>query len=353
MFKVIDFKFIEDVELYKTIISQNNLKSAYNRIEYFEVFCGGLDNLVCFLLQEKEETILMSGYLKQIKIYDSQKEYYDFNTPYGYSGPCFSENISDSTIKLFWLEVEKWQEKNNIVSEFVRFNLFDNSRCYNGLLHKTMLNIKGEIISEELQWKNFDAKVRKNVKRAQRENLSSKFFYKEFSLECIKEFYDIYIATMKRTNAISFFFYSFDSFSNFILNNNELCAICTVYDNDMAVSTELVLLSNNSIFSFLGGTLPEAFDKRPNDFLKFEVINWARENGLDYYVLGGGYGYEDGIFKYKKAFFPNDTVEYSTGRKIINSELYSQFVSEVNIRKNSDEILELSDTSFFPLYNKQ
>lgn len=157
---------------------------------------------------------------------------------------------------------------------------------------------------------------------------------------------------MKRTNATQFFFYSYEQFEKFILNNQKLCAICTVFDKDLAISTELLLLSNNSVFSFLGGTLAESFDKRPNDFLKFEVINWARSNGFKYYVLGGGYGYEDGIFKYKKAFFPNDVIEYVTGRKIVNEELYKEYVDEANAMRLESEKLDYNEDSFFPLYNK-
>ena len=37
---------------------------------------------------------------------------------------------------------------------------------------------------------------------------------------------------------------------------------------------------------------------RANDFLKFEVIKWAKEKGFKNYVLGGGYGTDDGIFQY-------------------------------------------------------
>ena len=152
---------------------------------------------------------------------------------------------------------------------------------------------------------------------------------------------------------MQFFFYTLESFNYFVLNNLDLCAICTIYDHDKPVSTELLLISHNSVFSFLGGTMIDAFEKRPNDYLKFEVINWARSKGFENYILGGGYGYEDSIFKYKKAFFPDDVVKYVTGRKIIDKEKYFYFVDEVNKIKSEDNLLNFDDNSFFPLYNKQ
>lgn len=353
MLKILNFNSNEDLNIYKAIIGHKDFHSAYNRLEYFNVFCGGLNNLICFYFQYETEVILMPGYLKQIKIYDTLKENYDFSTPYGYTGPFCSKNTGENTLLNFWKVTTKWLLDNNVVSEFIRFNLFNNAFGYNGVIHDTMLNIKGRIIHEDDQWKAFDAKVRKNVKRAQREELKYSIYYQEIEQIYINEFYSIYIDTMKRTNAKEFFFYTLESFNHFILNNLELCAICTIYDNDKPISTELLLISNNSVFSFLGGTLGDAFEKRPNDYLKFEVINWARSQGFENYVLGGGYGYEDGIFKYKKAFFPNDVIKYVTGRKIVDQEKYLNLVNEVNDKKCEEEYLDINDNSFFPLYNKQ
>ena len=160
---------------------------------------------------------------------------------------------------------------------------------------------------------------------------------------------------MQRTNADAKFFYSLENISMFIKGNPENSAICNIYYENKVISSELILISDESIFSFLGGTDDNYFDKRPNDLLKFEMINWARDNNLKYYVLGGGYGFEDGIYKYKKSFFPNDIVTYNTGRKIINAEAYKElFELNNSLRtKNGLEALSIDDTSFFPLYNKR
>lgn len=355
MLSVLHFNNQKDLETYKAIISDNSFQSAYNSIEYFDVFCGGLDNLICFLFNINDKTIILPGYLKKINIHEESIESFDFQTPYGYTGIFCSDTIETTEIEKFWEEVRIWLLENNVISEFIRFNLFENYIGFNGNIHNSMLNIKGKIIDEETQWSNFEHKVRKNVKKAVRENLISKIYYKNIDDSVLKDFYNIYIETMKRTNATDFFFYSLESFKNFIDNNKNLCAICNVYHEETAVSSELLLISNNSVFSFLGGTLEAYFDKRPNDFLKFEVINWARLNNFEYYVLGGGYGYEDGIFKYKKTFFPDDVIKYKTGRLIINEQVYYNLVernNEERLKKGLPE-LDVNDESFFPLYNKQ
>lgn len=353
MFEVLNLDQSENLQRFHLL--SERVMSAYLRSIYYEVFCGGLKHMICFVYQDGDVTILLPGYLKRISIFSVDKEMFDFHTPYGYTGPFSEEPFSEEAIGVFWGKVVNWFKSNNVISCFIRFNLFGNYDGCIGELHSTMLNVKGKIIEEVVQWNNFEHKVRKNVKRAIREGLTSKILFEDIDDKSLREFYDIYIKTMQRTNASEFFFYSFDSFKNFIENNKKLCALCNIYDGELAVSTELLLLSNNSVFSFLGGTLEEAFDKRPNDFLKYEVINWARQEQFDFYVLGGGYGYEDGIFKYKKAFFPSDVVEYFTGRLIIDEKVYGELLDVVNNgrSKRGMKMLDRKVETYFPLYNKQ
>lgn len=356
MLEVLKLDSIEEIEKYSKIFYSQKINNPYFLFDFIKVFSGGINNLLCFIYTNENANIIMPGYLKNIVIGDKSTQYFDFITPYGYSGPFFKENTSDTEIKNFWRSVDNWYSNNNVVSEFVRFNLDGNKRGYSGMIVPTMLNIKGKIIDSEQQWSNFEHKVRKNVKRALRENLSCKVFHKDnITQKEIQNFYDIYIHTMRRTQADKEFFYSFKNVSMFIIGNPNNSAICNIYHEDSIISSELVLISDDCIFSFLGGTDENYFDKRPNDFLKFEMINWARDNNLKYYVLGGGYGYEDGIYKYKKSFFPDDIVEYCTGRKIINSKVYKElFEMNNSYRKEQGlETLNLDDVSFFPLYNKK
>lgn len=339
---------------YINLISFLNIKDPYSQLDYLEIFSEGLENLVCFSYYNKENNsrVIMLVHRNPI-IMDKEKTlFYDVNTPYGYSGPILSTNVLESDIIEFWSKVDEWYIENNVVSEFVRFNLSNNHLNYSGEVFQTMLNIKGQIIDKEEQLKLFDRKVRKNVNKAKRENLKSAVYFTDISDDKISEFFNIYIETMVRTAAIKKFHYSLDEFKRFIKLNEQYCAICTVYFNSIPIASELVLISENSIFSFLGGTDEKYFDKRPNDFLKVELINWARSHNLKYYVLGGGYGLEDGIFKYKKCFFPNDVVNYYTGRKIINKNVYNNLLEKINnlrVSKGLNE-LDIRNDSFFPLY---
>jgi hypothetical protein len=356
MLQIIKLDSEEGIKNYDSLLSTLNISEPFFLKDYIDIFSNGLENVICFTYNSSKSNayIIMPGYLKPIVIGGEKTNYFEFVTPYGYTGPIYSKTVTDIDIKEFWSCVDEWYKDNNVVTEFIRFNLFGNQEHYSGKIVMTLLNVKGKIIEKENQWLLLKSNVRKNINKAKRENLYSEVYFSDISDQKIAEFHNIYIQTMKRNSAKETFFFSFKDFKRFINNNEKHCAICTIYFQDIPISSELLLISEHSIYSFLGGTDDNYFDKRPNDFLKFEALNWSRNQGKKHYVLGGGYKLEDGIFKYKKGFFPDDIVNYYTGRKILNKKIYDQLVTEASdfrLLKGLDK-LDVNDNSFFPLYNK-
>ena len=297
--------------------------------------------------------ILMFFLTREIFINGKKSIYKDVVSPYGYSGPLISPETTDEELISFWKSVDNWYRANNIITEFIRFSLNNNQRCYSGKIVPTLKNIKGAIVSEKLQWENFDKKVRNNYRRAIKSNLDFKIFYgDEISKSVVEDFYKIYRATMIRKNAEKELFFSLDYFLKYVENNPKNCAIATIYHEEKAISSEFLLLSNETIYSYLGGTFSEYFRTRPNDFLKVNVLNWGREKNFKYYLLGGGRSDCDQLYAYKKAFFPKDNdVTFYTGRKIINPEIYKQLIKGNLVNKiNTEDLIKNSKNDFFPAY---
>ncbi|QXP55256.1 GNAT family N-acetyltransferase [Cellulophaga sp. HaHa_2_95] len=342
--KVVELNSKKSIEEYKALLNSFWSNNIYYNYEYMAYYENNLERLSYFILKkEGVPIIIMPFFIRQI---DSNIEFsntfYDVVTPYGYGGPLFNEEFKNY-LGYFWKKVDAWYSQNNIVSEFVRFSLRQNSENYTGNLEQTLTNVRGLILEDqEKQWQNFVPKVRNNFRTAEKNNLA--FVAKigsNISLNDISEFHSVYIDTMKRNNASEIYFFSLEYFQNLIFSNAQNFSIVFTEKDGVVISTELIIFWKDTMYAFLGGTRGDYFHLRPNDFLRVNIIKLASELKFKYYVLGGGRVDGDGLYKSKKSFFPKDEDPiFYTGRKIINSLVYSQLTQEHTS----------INTSFFPAY---
>lgn len=266
--------------------------------------------------------------------------YFDIITPYGYG--WFIGTVDDKTELM-----QEWQNfcrDNGFVSEFVRFNLFtDYKDYYPGMVETNTHNVI-RTLQDPLEsiWTDFKPKVRKNVKRANANGLQ---IVLDNDGSYLEDFLRIYYGTMERTGANDEFFFP-KSFFETLMHMKENIMFFHVMHDEKVISTELVIYGAENCYSYLGGTDSEYFDVRPNDFLKYEIIKWAKEKELKNFVLGGGYGTDDGIFQYKASFAPHGIKEYYIGKYIVNMDVYDQLCTLRNMTHN----ITLSNHTYFPDY---
>ena len=262
-------------------------------------------------------------------------KYYDLITPYGYGG--FWGNITD------WEKLNQaytdYCKKKHYICEFVRFELFTGYALhYDGIVESRTHNIVRSLsMPLDEMWMDFKQKVRKNVKKANSYNLE---IIIEPTDAHIDDFLRIYYSTMERTYAKKEYFFSKSFYESLCEMKENVMFFHAVYEGRI-VSTELVIYGSENCYSYLGGTDIEYLHVRPNDYLKYEVIKWAKEKGLKNFVLGGGYGSDDGIFQYKYALAPHGVVDFYIGRRIFDQTAYDMLVS-----LRDGELNEL----FFPVY---
>jgi hypothetical protein len=265
--------------------------------------------------------------------------WFDLSTPYGYGG--------------FWFEGEGYEKVMNaynaycrdqgFVSEFVRFHLFsDYCNLYDGIVETHTHNVVRSLdLSLDEMLLDFEHKVRKNIVKATNAGLEVKV---DYTGEKLDDFLRIYYRTMDRTNAKKNFFFTKEFFMMLNQMKDNFAYVHVLYEGEV-ISTELVLYGTENCYSFLGGTNSDFFHLRPNDLLKYEIIKWAKKTGLNRFVLGGGYGSDDGIFKYKKSFAPNGVYDFYLGKKIFNKEKYDLLVE---MRKSNGK--NIVSNTFFPEY---
>lgn len=287
--------------------------------------------------------------LRKIQWEIEGQTYFDIVTPYGYGGPK-AENVTDikKLLDAYKTAFNKYCREKNIICEFIRFHLFDNvdvRKNYYGetvhLLDNVVVDTTGDF--ETKIWMSYEYKVRKNVKKALKNNLQIVI---EKNLNNLDGFLSIYNDTMDRNNADSYYYFGrkyFEDIAKFLPEN---FMYFHVFKDGKIVSTELVLCSDDYAYSFLGGTFTEYYEFRPNDFLKNEIIKWCNQTGRKKFILGGGYHKEDGIYKYKRCFTPDPDVPFYVGRYIFNNEIYKK---AIEARKADDKDFN-EETSYFPKY---
>lgn len=267
-------------------------------------------------------------------------QYFDISTPYGYGGFLCETSMTKQMVR----EYENYCLDKNYISEFVRFSLgSDYIKFYTGICQTQSHNVirSLELPMDEILI-DFEHKVRKNLKRADKNHLEIKI---DESAQTLEGFLEIYYNTMSRNEAKAEFFFP----KNFFETLNQMIQN-TVYFHVLfegkIIASELVLYGKNNCYSFLGGTDKDYFHLRPNEFLKFHIIKWAKEKNLKSFVLGGGYGSDDGIFQYKKSLAPHGIVDFYTGKKVFNHKVYQELV---NLRKNQNNGFQ-ETSPYFPLY---
>ncbi|MCD4728426.1 MAG: GNAT family N-acetyltransferase [Pirellulales bacterium] len=318
---------------------------------YVSLFARPADRVVCATMSEAGAGVLFPFLLRPLDVEpwtESGETACDLVTPYGYGG-AFAWNCDAEQANTFWERFQAWAKTQHVVSSFARLSLFpDQQLPFAGEVTVDRQNIVRDLAPtpEEL-WKDFEHKVRKNVNRAKRSGLTVEI---DESGRRIEEYLAIYYATMERREAAGGYFFPREFFEQLVHDLPGQFVFFHVLDSGQVVSTELVLVSAENMYSFLGGTLADSFAKRPNDLLKYEAMLWGRQSGKRTFVLGGGYAENDGIYRYKKSFSPIGSKPFRVARKIYDTAAYYRLLEHRRLQETNNDPAWTPKAGYFPVY---
>lgn len=327
-----------------------NGKEVYAHPDYLGLYTDEKTKAMCAILIMDGQTLVYPFLLRDLSgevYYDpSMGKLHDIVTPYGYGGVrVYGEGDFKRLHERFNWEFKDWAKANHIVSGFDRFYL--NSHClelYDGETEYNNDNIVVDLtLDQSTMWASFKPKVRKNVNRAKKCNVTIE---EDPEGKRINEFLSIYYSTMNRCHAGSDYYFPKEYFEMIHSKLKGQYMYFHAIRDQNVIATELVLVSDYNIYSFLGGTKSEYFELRPNDLLKYEIINWGSRAGKKSFVLGGGYVPRDGIFDYKYAFAPDGVRPFYIGKRIFDKDAYDALVEK---RKALSFDFDAS-SRYFPLY---
>ena len=318
---------------------------------YVRLFANPADRVLCATLSTSGGGVLYPFLLRPVVVepwVENDETAWDLVTPYGYGGP-FAWNCTVQDSRAFWDQFYAWTKATGVVASFARLSLFDQQQLpFDGEVTVDRPNIVRSLaLTPDQLWRDFEHKVRKNVNRARQSGLTAEIDTEGNRLE---EFLAIYNSTMERRSADGGYYFPRGFFETIVRELAGQFVFCHVLDKTRVVSTELVLVSAENIYSFLGGTLADAFAQRPNDLLKHEIILWGRQAGKRAFVLGGGYEGEDGIYRYKKSFAPNGSTSFRVGRRVHDTESYHRLVRRRQLWESSQGKAWTPKPGYFPEY---
>jgi len=268
--------------------------------------------------------------------------------PYGWTGP-FGAGLDDGTVARFWDAFAAWGRANRVICDYRLFcPAAAATASYPGERVAKMPVVVLEFpTTEDALWRQYDHKVRKNVKRARAAGLSVEM---DESGNRLDEFLEVFWSTLDRRAAGRSYYFDRSHFEALVRECPGGLVFFHVLEAGRVISTELVVRAGAYLYSFLGGTRLERFEVRPNDLLKHEACVWGMRHGHRGFVLGGGNAGEDGIFRYKLAFAPQGRRQLEFGRWTLDPEAY-EALTRVRLARVREDIPGAPlRAGFFPEY---
>ncbi len=353
--------FVEEVvknkERWNCIIQKFSKKDIYFYYGYFSPFKNNGDGKpILYYFECEYGKVAYTFMLRDIGESSNLKDkveidkYFDITSVYGYGGPLFevSEDNCDLNMlkKRFYKAFSNYCKRTNIISQFDRFHpLIKNYSFFDG--YSQLINIRKtvglELVDENTILENMKANCKKNIRRAKKSDVKVVI---ENDFKTLPTFITIYNSTMKRNEAVDYYFFNDNFFEDTVENLKENLLIANAYYKDKIIVSALIMTNGEYLHYHFAGGLREYSSVRGNNLLIFEVAKWGSENGYKYFHLGGGYESEnDSLYRFKKTFSKIEDNDYYIGKKIHDRHMYNTLNNIVNNSKPDE-------TNYFPQYRK-
>lgn len=318
--------------------------------EYARLFARPCDRVVCATGVGPDRTVLFPVLLRPIAAEpwaDPGDRRVDAITPYGYGGPfAWGEGRDDGA---FWTPYQAWCRDERVVTTFARLSLFEEQLAR----FPVPPEVRGANIAVPLSgggdalWRGYEGRVRRWIQVAERAGLQVTI---DRDGSRLGAFLDIYAHTMRRREADPWYLFPRSFFEAIVVRLPGRYAFVHVHQGDRIISSDLVLVSEEHTYYFLGGTLEDAFPLGPNYLLKHHAALWAAGQGKRTYVLGGGKEEHDGLFRYKRGFGRSGEVPF----KVVGLVHDEGACAELASRRAASEARAgrawAARQGFFPIY---
>jgi hypothetical protein len=309
--------------------------------DYHDLYNSRYKNSDSFLwvYENKEKIFLYPFHKTKINLDFLKNEiFYDISSTYGFVGPV-SNTMDESFISDAWQKFDGWALKQNIISEFIRFNPL--KRNHN-LSHKnTIVEFNRQVgVSDftkgELYFKNkIPSKTKNMINKALKNGFkTSRLNFSDYKNQFIK----IYLETMERNNATDFFNYDEEYFNK--LENLKETEFYGITQNNILVAGGIFFVSNSIASYHLGVCLSNYLKFGLSNLYLFDASIELIKKKVLFMNLGGGRStaVNDGLLKFKRDN-STDLKEFFIGKRVLNKRIYEIISEEFKIDKKQNNKL--------------
>lgn len=314
-FEVLDAATAEGLRAWKDLWRAWPTREVMAHPEYARLFARPCDRTVAAAAHGEGGVVLFPLILRPLAAEPwagPDERRWDATSPYGYGGP-FAWGAGTRDADGFWRAFSGWCRDERIVSTFARLSLFPQELApipgpVEEIAPNVVIDLDGGLAGLR---RGYESKVGRWVSTAERAGLVVEVDEEGRRLDA---FLRVYKDTMDRCHADPWYYFPRAFFEAIVGGLRGHFAIFSTLSAGEVVSSDLVLLSAERVYYFLGGTLEAAFPLGPNYLLKHSIAVWALEHGKRTCVLGGGYQPHDGLLRYKRAFARGGVVPFRVAR---------------------------------------
>lgn len=314
-------------------------KDVYYTEEYTKLYEGNGDTALCIVCEEDEKILLMPFLRRRIK------DYFDFETAYGYGGPITNTDDSEWTDRaLTWMC--SYFEKERYLCGFIRFHplLENDGYCRNVMCvipDRRTIAVSLHNQEDEIWKSQITSKCRNMIRKAEKNGLE---YFVEDDFISIEEFAVLYDKTMERLGADSFYRFGSLYYKKYSRDMTGKSFLGIVRLKGKIISAALFMYSEWYGHYHLAGSDRAYADYGANNFLLWNTIRELKKRRIKEFHLGGGTvsSADDSLFKFKKSFSRNEK-DFYIGKCIFNRKAYEKICGEWE-EKNAD---------FVPVYGNR
>lgn len=290
--------------------------------EYVGLYATSTECPMCLIVENNGKYMLFP-FLRRGFFFNG-KQYYDFETAYGYGGPVFNTEDEEFKKKSLRMLYQVFAD-NNYVAGFVRFHpLFSNYEYFDKigrvLFDRKTIAIDLSLSENEIWMNEIHTKNRNVIKKAEKNGLE---FIVDNEYHYYDEFVKLYNSTMDKLHADDFYYFPQeyylllkekikDSFLGIVKKENEI------------LSAAIFLYHGIYGHYHLSGSKKEYLSLSPNNLMLFKAAMELKKRGVLLFHLGGGRTSEenDSLFCFKSRF-SKSLYQFAIGKLIFNPIVYN------------------------------